>query len=207
MAQPPYGAPGPYPQQPYPQQPYPQQPYPQQQQGPPPKKGGSGCKTCLMIGGCLTVLGLIGVGGAAYWVWQQPEVQKIAKVVGKGAEIIREATNAKGTEEVRDAGCDQAFALDIEKFAELGDLLDAGAPEMPEDAPKRIVVCQVSEASSAPDCDDIAKAYQKGASPDGKFALMVQASGRDKPECSKLYDKSGKSISDYAGSAPPIPLE
>lgn len=204
---------------PPPQQGYPPQPgYPPQQQyapppyqpgvGPPPQqKSNKGCYIALGVVGVLLLIIAGTVIGVVYWVGQKvassPEfedLRKVAKVMKEGMAIIVEAQNAKGTKELRGAGCQQAMVLDLGRLEKLAEIFDAGAPPADPNMPKKIAICQLQSGSEGPSCDEAAKVYVEAASPSGNFALVVQKAGQDQPKCSQLYDSGGKSIKEFDSS-------
>jgi hypothetical protein len=200
--QPPGYGPGPYGQQP--QQPYPQQgygPQPGYGQQPPPqqpkKKGMSGCLIAVLV-----VVGLLVVGGSvtAILVYKY-----FGKPIAAMAEVVKEGQTAPGTNELREAGCKQASAMDAEKlfhvakqFAEQfgGNTKDMKDPDAPT-----IVLCTLKSSKSLT-CDEVAKTFSVAADPWGNFSVLVQK--KNSQECSALYDSSGKKIGASTSSLPTI---
>ena len=176
-------------------------------QGPPQRKS-SGGKACLIIAiilGVLLVLGGIAVAVAIYFISQNPELRKIASVVGEGMKVVKDAQEAPGTSEMRDSGCSEAFVFDTERLVQLGEKFTDATPSLPSGTPKKLVVCQVPGGGNVPSCEEVAKTYLGAApKPDRKFAVMVQDDSST--QCSQLYDPDGASLGDFDSStAPQIP--
>jgi len=162
-----YGQQAPYGQQPgYGQQPPygQQQGYPQgggyQQFGAQPPKKSSG-SSCLMIFLIVTGIGVLAVGGLAVYLYI--EFGSIFGNVGEIASVMIEAQNAPGTKEVRDIGCDQAFAIDAKKLSDAINKFEKSVAKKEGREPKNIdiekdagyiVQCTV-KSGTVPSCDDV----------------------------------------------------
>ncbi len=224
----PYGGQQGYPpqQQGYPpqQQGYPQQ---QQQQGfgggqpgyggpapamPPKKKGMSGCLLAFLI-----VLGLTLVGGgiAGWLIWR--EVGGLVGGVAEIAGIMTDAAKAPGTKEMKsDAGCDEAFAIDVDKLQTAINKMEAEIakkekrdPKPMEDLTKdgtALLVTCVVKKSDPPTCADVAKAFMDGGKPKEKFLVTVTKNTQSgETVCGEIYDEHGKKLG--TGKAPNIPTK
>lgn len=176
--------------------------------GPPPKKSSNrGCIIALGIVGALALLSVIAVAIIIYSIAQNEEVRKIASAVGEGMDIMKEAQNGPGTDELRTLGCDQAMVLDMQRLAKLADdFRDGGAP-MPPDMPGKFVMCIVEEAAGAPSCDAAAKTFLAAAPrPSKRFAVTVEAQRSKNTQCSEVYAPDGKKLGAFdRATAPPIP--
>ncbi len=173
---------------------------------PPKKKGMSGCLIAFLV-----VLGLFIVGGGivGYLVWR--EVGGLASGVAEIAGIMADAAKAPGTKEMKDdAGCDEAFALDVDKLTKAINKLEAEIAkkenrdpkpmeDFTEDGTAFLATCVV-KGSKAPKCDDVAKAYVDGAKPKDKFLVSVTKNDQNgETVCAGIYDDDGKKVSDSKG--------
>lgn len=233
----PYGGPpanqGPYPQQPGPspqgsyggqQQPAfsPQQPGPQQppfgqppfgqppygQPYPPqaPKKGMSGCMLALLIGGACFLVSGIAIG---IFIWSQ-----FGGMLGglkDVAAVMLDAQSAKGADELREAGCDQAFVIDTKKLEDAVAKVEKevarkeGRPVKRTELTKdggHLVQCQVQNGTP-PTCEELAKVFVKAAAPKDKFMLTVSPNSGGRGGCTLIFRKDGAVVGQ--GIAPEIP--
>lgn len=169
-------------------------------QGPPPKKGMSGCLIAVMVLAGLVVVGVIVVAIGAWQVMSSPEGKKIARVIGEGSKMAEEARTAPGTKELRAAGCREAMVFDP---ARMGDLMreftDGGPPKGDPTKEPRLVVCQVGALGSAPTCDKLAATYVSAAQPTTPFHITVQVQGGSKPKCAQVYTQAGARTSTAHG--------
>lgn len=181
------------------------------QGAPPKKKGMSGCLIAFLVVLGLTVVG-VGVGG--YLIWS-----KVGGMVGGLAEIagiMADASKAPGTKEMKSAGCDEAFAIDVDKLQKAINKMEAEIAKQEKRDPKPmedltkdgtafLVTCVV-KSSDPPKCSEVAKAYIDGAKPKDKFLVTVSKNSQNgEAVCGEVYDEDGKKIG--AGKAPTIPTK
>ena len=117
------------------------------------------------------------------------------KAIGKGAQLASKGISGPGAREVREAGCPEAFVLDMEEMMELiGLFADGGTQSMGVGV---MVTCQGSWGQ-LPDCDEVAKAYltAKGLPP-GDFVVMVKAKNQKKEQCSRRYSQTGENLGGF----------
>lgn len=171
----------------------------------PPKKSGNGCLWALLIVCGLGVLAVLGGGFAVYRAYKtNPELQAAFEV----AQIVLDSQDAEGTSELRkDAGCQAAYVMDMERLMKVTKMLDAGIEDAPDDMPAVLVVCQVGAFGDAPSCDDVAKTYVDAVgTAKGDFAAVVtKGSGGNNNTCEMLYDEDGKSKGSFDSSSAPVP--
>jgi hypothetical protein len=167
----------------------------------PPKRSGCMVTVYVLFGVGLFVLV---AGGIATWVFLQTEQgQKVVEVVKQGAEWMTEATQAPGTAELRDAGCEMALVSEMSKAFDLFMTL------LPDEEQKREVLEQMEAAGNLqerllvmctlprtgladPDCGGLARTYAEAVptAPDSFFLVVVQP-GDDAPSCQGVYSTDG----------------
>lgn len=162
---------------------------------PPPKKKGNTCLTIFLV-----VLGLfvvsIGVGG--YLLYD--EFGEIIGATGELASEMGKAQSAPGTDEMRDAGCHLALALDVGKVGDAIQRLEKDiakregrkAKDMDLGDAGMLVLCQTNDDL---ECKDVAKAFVDGGKPKDKFLVSVKDDG-EKVTCSGLFDEDGEFVED-----------
>ncbi len=162
---------------------------------PPPAKKTSGCLIALLVAGGLAVL-LMLVGMFALWRAASSESgQKVMKAIGKGAQLASKGINGPGAQEVREAGCPEAFVLDMEEMMELiGLFSDGGTKSLGVGV---MVTCQ-GTFGQLPACDEVAKAYltAKGLPP-GDFVVMVKTKNQKNEQCARRYSETGEDLGDF----------
>jgi hypothetical protein len=164
--------------------------------GPQPKKKTSTLTIVLVLVGSAFLVGLVGLGVIGFLVWRNPEGRKFVGVMGDTYRMMQKAQKAPGTKELRALGCQQAMVMDTDDFVQIARRLDAG-PTVPP-VIGAIVVCAAKPWGTPPSCDDAAKTYLSGAGPrDRSFVVSVTQSGKSKPVCQALYDKSGARQDDF----------
>ena len=166
---------------------------------PPAVKKPSGCSTgclvaLLIVGGVSLLAGLVGAF-ALYRAASSPEGQKVMKAIGKGATLASKGINGPGAQEVRNAGCPEAFVLDMAEMMELIDLFaDAGSKPLTTGV---MVMCQ-APYGELPDCATVAKAYAAAPGrPRGEFVVMVKLKNVKKEQCVRRYDDSGEDVGEF----------
>jgi len=167
---------------------------------PPQKKKGNGCMIALIVVG---VLFLATVGGLAFFFYrvsQDPNVKQAFEAAGDAIELMQEAQNAEGMEELRDEGCDQALLLDMEKILDIAEKhAKDGDFERPDSELRSVVVCNTKKSL---DCDEVAETYVDAADPSDGFIVIVQRPGSGEPRCRERFDEKGKSQGEFEGNVP-----
>ena len=160
----------------------------------------SGCLTVLYV-----VLGLFALMGVTFGVGtcmfvRSDSGQKVIRTVSEGISVIREASTAPGTKELRAAGCEVAMVMAFNRITEV---LKEIAPEVAEEATIEqmpgngtLIMCQLgSSAIDPPDCAGVARTYGSAvqdAAP--RFGVIVQESGAREPRCQGIYARDGQFI-------------
>ena len=172
----------------------------------------SGCLTVLYV-----VLGLFALMGVTFGVgtcmFMRSETgQKVIKTAREGISVMREATTAPGTQELRDRGCEIAMVM---AFTRLFEVLKEISPEAAQEASKQqmpgngtVVMCQIrTGATDAPDCPDVARTYGAAVpKPPVSFGVMVQETGGSKARCEGTYAPDGTYIAPFEPAMqPPTP--
>lgn len=173
---------------------------------PPPKK--SGVSGCLIAAAILGGLVLLGGGVGAYLLYR--EVGGFVGATGDMAKIMMKAQSAPGTDEMRDAGCSTAVAIDTEELANAIQRFEDEMAKREKRAPKdisrdlgdasAILQCQTSKSSL--DCQTIADAYRKAAKPKGRMLVSVTSSSGSQ-SCSESFERDGTKIG--AAEMPDLP--
>jgi len=175
----------------------------------------SGCLTVLYV-----VLGLFALMAVTFGVGtcmflRSETGQKVVKTAREGFSVLREATSAPGTKELREAGCDVAMVM---AFSRMIDVLKEIAPEAAQRTSTdqlpgngTLIMCQLQPgAIDAPDCATVARTYGSAvqdAAP--RFGVIVQEAGAQKARCRGTYGRDGQFIAplepDRPGASPKIP--
>ena len=121
------------------------------------------------------------------WLGRSPPEAGAPEGTDHGAQVAAAGLRAKGTEELRHLGCDQAIIMDMQRL--LGDA------SLREGEPRYVVTCDVADGP-APTCERAATAYfaAAGAASDGNVSIRVLRSGSATPLCSRLYAPSGAAL-------------
>lgn len=156
----------------------------------------SGCLIALIVVGILAVVSAIAIGIGVY-LFATSSVGKTAfKLANEAPKLAEKGINAPGMADVRGLGCEQAFVLDMNDFADLmSDMIDASSAKglMPDGL---MITCQVRRGARAPSCDDIASTYVAAVkTPSKDFMVTVQEQGDDRALCESSYDATGAPIS------------
>lgn len=174
-------------------------------QQPPKKKGMSGCLIAFLVVSGLFVVGVIGVGIFVY-----RELGGVLGGVKELAELMTKASTAPGTKELKDKGCDQAFAIDAKEMEKVLNKFEKEIAKKENREPKPVdlakegayfVQCTMKSGKKL-SCEDAAKTYVDATSPGEPFMVSVTGGGTD---CSASFSKDGKKIGDVA--APNIPKQ
>ena len=154
-----------------------------------------GCLVALLVVGGVALLGGL-VGAFALWrVASSEDGQKVMKAIGKGAQLAAKGINAPGAQEVREAGCPEAFVLDMGDMTELIDLFsDGGAKPLSTGV---MVLCQ-GAFGQLPDCTEVAKAYLKAnGRPPGEFMVTVKLKNAKQEQCARRFSEAGEDLGDF----------
>lgn len=170
----------------------------------PPKRSG-----CIIALYAIFGVGLIVMvaGGVATYLFLQSETgQQFMKVAQEGVEWITVASQAPGTEELRDAGCETAMVSDAasafeivsvlipeeDKQAEVRDELERDAGGYPLDE-LTLVICTLPRFSvGSPSCDELARTYGSAVETYAdSFYVLVMQQGQDEPNCRGVYTPDG----------------
>ena len=111
----------------------------------------------------------------------------------RATEIGSAGMAAKGTAELRQAGCEHAVVVDAAQ------LLGSVARIRPGE-PRTMVTCDVSSSAAAPPgCDVIASTYFRaaGTTIEGNVSVRVVVPGGKGPSCSRLYAPSGADLGEF----------
>jgi hypothetical protein len=165
----------------------------------------SGCMIALYVLFGVGLFFIVAGSIATYFFLQSERGQQILEVAQQGAEWVTVASQAPGTEELRQAGCEAAMvsdagsALDIfitllpeDKRAEARSGLEAEAGTQSLDE-LVLVVCTLPRFSTRrPACQDLARHYGDAVptAPES-FYLMVMEQGQNAPTCQGIYAPNG----------------
>ena len=123
----------------------------------------------------------------------------------RGGQMLIDASNAPGAEEVRALGCETAFVIDLADAALVAEpwVQDDVDPEALRTVEGRMVICQAGTFDDPPTCEAVARAYASGA-PDAPLEVMVQvtAGSGSVRSCEGLYDRQGNPLRPLGGAAP-----
>jgi hypothetical protein len=114
------------------------------------------------------------------------ETQAAAPAANDPAVVGNEGMRAKGTDELRQLGCDHAVVVDMARL--LG-----GSAHPREDEPRLMVTCDVGSAASPPSCERVALTYFSaiGGTAEDRVGVRVTREGSTTPTCSRLYAPNG----------------
>jgi len=162
---------------------------------PPPKKKGNTCLTIFLV---VTGLFVVSIGIGGYLLYD--EFGEIIGATGELASEMSKAQSAPGTDELRDAGCTMALALDIGKIGDAIERLEKDIAKREGRKPKDmdlgeagiLVLCQTDDDL---DCKTVAEAFVDGGKPEDKFLVSVKDSS-EQVQCSGLFDEDGEHVSD-----------
>jgi hypothetical protein len=134
-----------------------------------------------------SAVALGGVIALISWLGRSPPDARGPEATDHGAEVAAAGLRAKGTDELRQLGCDQAIIMDMQRL-----LGDAG---LRVGEPRYVVTCDVADGPG-PTCERAATAYftAAGAASDGNVTIRVLKSGSPTPVCSRLYAPSGAAL-------------
>jgi len=154
----------------------------------------------LIVVGVLFLLVAGGVGYVAYQASQDPNLRQAFEAAGDAIELVQEAQNADGMEELRNEGCDQALMLDLDKILDIAEKHSKDENfERPETDLDTVVVCNTKKSLA---CDELAEVYVDAADPSDGFIVIVQGPGAGEPRCRERFDDRGKSLGEFQGNVP-----
>jgi len=187
--------------------------------GPPPQepRQRSGFLTFLyLLLGLGAVLALVG-GIALYVFFRSEQGQRVLELAREGSELLIEASQAPGTDELRGAGCEQALVaragriLDLVRrfdpegaaFGDGGEAMDLGSLE----GETPVVVCtQKAGSAGTPDCETAARLYAsaQAAQPD-RFVVLMVTRQESLAGCSGIYGPDGTRLADLPQASEEAP--
>lgn len=160
----------------------------------PVKKGMHGCLIAFLVFLALGVLGGAGVG-----LWFYFEFREYVGATAEMGELMVDAAKAPGASDVKAAGCEEAWVLDLAKFGKVMDRFEKESARR-ESRPAKpfalgatgfLVSCKVT-LKSPPACADVAKAFIKSQKPATNVNVMVQRATVS--HCEEEFDPSAKSL-------------
>ena len=168
----------------------------------PPAKSRSGCLLAVYIFLGVCAVGVVTTGIGAWFFLRSERGQKLIEVVRDGYSLMRQATQAPGTEALRAAGCTQAMVIPTTELLKLGGQLN---PETRQDIPEKLrdeslVMCQIAGDVEGPDCPDVARIYAKAApqAPE-RFGIIVQHQRGRQTRCQGSYARDGSRLGSLGG--------
>ncbi len=165
-----------------------------------------GCWIALIIAGVFGVLCVIAVVIAIVVIAQNPDVRRVARVVGGSVRLMQESQNGPGARAVRGAGCDRAMVFDVSRLGELAQELD-DQPPTGSDAEGTMVICQFVRSGTPPSCDDVARAFHAAAPPQPHGYTVVVQGTVGGNQCSARFAPDGRLLERVGGAAGPnIPI-
>lgn len=145
-----------------------------------------------MLGIGVVLLLITGIG--IFLFARSEQGQKLISGISEGISLVREASQAPGTDALRAAGCTQAMVMPTAKMIEL---LSQINPEVRQEVPElggdgTLVLCQPASADAGPGCEEVARIYA-GAAPQApeQFGVMVQPQRGSEPKCQGTYARDG----------------
>lgn len=152
---------------------------------PAPKARSKGWRTVLGVIGALALFCCLGLGGVAFSLSQNAEVQKALLLRAQQRNALLEAMGAPGAKAVKALGCKQALVLEAGRPVPdlVGEFVDAG-----QAFEEVTVICRADPAAPLPACDLIAQTYVQAATPQTGF--LVTALGETE-RCQVRYDAAG----------------
>ena len=164
--------------------------------------------------GCLVALyGLFAVGAFAVFAavvallvfLGSEQGQQVTRAIGKGVDLLSEATQAPGTAELTEAGCETAM---VTTFAESIDVFSAFVPDGTLEeidsqgcSEVTLVACfSQTFLGEPPACDFIARTYGSAlAQPPDEFAVIVYDGNTDEMSCDGVFDPKGYYLDELSG--------
>ena len=149
---------------------------------------------------------IVAGGLATYFFLQSERGQQVMQAVQDGAEWLTVASQAPGTEALREAGCETAMVSSAEAAFEI---FSTVIPEAEQEAEIRgkleqaaggqdlddllLVICTLPRLSVGDTrCDELARTYANAVdeTPDSFYVLAIRA-GDDGPSCQGVYAPDG----------------
>lgn len=171
----------------------------------------SSTKTVVMIlgiiGGTTLLAGIV----AIVFYLNCEECQQALNIAGEGASMMLEASNAPGTQQMRELGCSNAMVIDMQRFMTMiADKLDESATENSANQEIRkalqaenetqgmLVSCEVRSIKpiTGPECADVMRAYVSGAGEQAAATahVIVMGSFASNAYCEGIYDQAGNFV-------------
>lgn len=115
----------------------------------------------------------------------------VAPAPGRASAAARDGMQARGTQELRNLGCNPAIVMDMLRL--VGD-----ARALRDDEPRYVVTCDVT-SGEPPTCEHAAAVYFTAVAgdSDGNVNLRIGPRGATRPTCSRLYAASGADLGPY----------
>ncbi len=159
----------------------------------------SGVPLVFKVMGALMALMLALVAVAVVAYRNCEDCPKYASMIFEGFGDIQAGMVAPGTDNVRALGCDQAFAIGMDKFSALIEAVEEDGEAITKNETflnATMVMCkQVSVFTpDGPDCHEVVDAYISGAHPgeDEVLGVIVQGNGSQARHCAAFYSGSGE---------------
>ena len=167
----------------------------------PPKR--SGCRLALYTIFGLGLFAIVAVGIALWLFLESEQGQRVVEAAKQGASWMTEASQAPGTAELREAGCNNALVSEMSKA------IDTFMAFLPDETQKSelleemesaggletqwLVMCSLSPlGATEPDCGELARTYADAVpSAPESFLLVVLRQGDDAPSCRGIYSADG----------------
>jgi hypothetical protein len=161
----------------------------------PPHRGIEGRK-----GGCLIAFfGSMLLGGASIglsWFILQARNTSVLAATSELADIMKHARTAKGADELRALGCDDAGVFELPALTTIAERLEEGRAKKEKRAPRKIdlgsdksvVLCSMKRQAS-PTCEAVGKGYAEAAHPVAAFTVAITNLNGD--VCAENYAPDG----------------
>lgn len=157
--------------------------------------------------GCLAVLGVCGILGMVVGALVlKSRFPGIFQAAARGQDVMKRATTSPAAQALTDSLCSQAMVLPVDEMAKLASGFGGKDPDLSKLGFRWLVNCHVRVASSAPGCDDVARAFHRAIHERGGFRVTVTAGiirGSARPLCKESYDADGRPVRQpHAGAGP-----
>lgn len=163
----------------------------------------SGCQLALYTIFGVGLLVVVAIGIAVWLFLESEEGQQVVEAAKQGASWITEASQAPGTAELREAGCNNALVSEMSQAIDVfvgflhdetqkSELLEEMKSARGLDT-QRLVMCSLSPiGGTEPDCGALARTYADAVpSAPEHFLLVVLREGDDAPTCRGIYSTDG----------------
>ena len=167
----------------------------------PPKR--PGCRQALYAIFGLGLFVIVAVGIALWLFLESEQGERVVEAAKQGASWITEASQAPGTAELREAGCNNAL------ISEMSKAIGVFRAFLPDETQKiefleemesadgletqLLVMCSLPPLGvDEPDCGELARTYADAVpSAPERFLLVVLRQGDDAPTCRGIYSTDG----------------